>query len=292
MTIKRITIIGLGLIGGSLGLALKQAKGKELEIIGYARKPEVAAEAVKRGAVDRTESQLTQAVSDADIVVIATPVTAIKDILENISSHVSQNAIVTDVGSTKAQVMHWAKEYLPTATFIGGHPMTGKETSGLNDAEAGLFNGCIYCLTPAENVSKEASQTIEEMIKLIGANPLFVDIQKHDELVAGISHLPLILSSALVSSLAQNPLWPEMSKLAASGYRDVTRLASGNPDLHRGICATNRQAIVEWINRYIESLKEYRDYVAEDDEKLRQSFSEAQMIRQKWLKTDGYRFSE
>ncbi len=292
MAEKQITIIGLGLIGGSLGLALKKAKGKEIEIIGYARKPDVAAEAMKLGAVDRTESDLAKAVSGADIVVLAAPVTAIEDILKNIAPHVSQNALVTDVGSTKVQVMNYAEECLPTAAFIGGHPMTGKETSGLGDAESGLFTDCTYCLTPSENAGEEASQSIEEMVKLVGANPLFVDAQKHDEMVAGISHLPLILSSSLVSSLAQSPLWPEMSKLAASGYRDVTRLASGNPDLHRGICSTNRKAIVEWIDKYMEALKEYRDQVSQDDEKLLRSFSEAQTIRQKWLKTDGRRFSE
>ena len=129
--------------------------------------------------------------------------------------------IVTDTGSTKAQVMEWAQEYLPpTVNFIGGHPMTGKETSGLSEAEAGLFEDCVYCLTPTPNTKENASESMVQLVEWVGAKPLFIDTQRHDELVGGVSHLPILLSAALVSTLAQSALWPQMSKLAATGYRD------------------------------------------------------------------------
>lgn len=290
MTKKRIAIIGLGLIGGSLGLALKQAKKDALEIIGFARRPETAAEAIKRGAVDSTEPSLLKAVANADIVIVATPVLAIKDIFREISGHLLPDAIVSDVGSTKAQIMQWAKDILPSkASFIGGHPMTGKETTGIDEAEAGLFKNCVYCLTPSQSASKQSVKTMEELVKWTGARPLFIQAEHHDKLVAGISHLPLILSSALVSSLANNPLWPEMSKLAATGYRDVSRLASGSPELNSGICLTNQEAIANWLDRYIEELKKYRLLIAEGDPGLEESLRESRNIRQTWLENEGNR---
>jgi len=292
MSIKRITIIGLGLIGGSLGLALKKAKGAEVEVTGCARRLKVSKKAIERGIVDRAEAQLGEAVSSADIVIVATPVMAIKDIFQQIAGHLSPNAIVSDVGSTKSQIMHWAEEYLPsTASFIGGHPMTGKETAGIDEAEADLFDDCVYCLTPSQSAKKEALKAMEELLEWIGARPFLIEAEQHDELVAGISHLPLILSSSLVSALSQSEQWPQMSELAASGYRDVTRLASGNPELHRGICATNRKAIAEWIDRYIEHLKEYQHLVLEDDQKLEESLGKAREVRENWLQNDGRRFN-
>jgi len=286
--VKRITVIGLGLIGGSLGLALKQAKGSELEIIGFTRRPETASEALRRGVVDKAEAQLSRAVAGADIVVIATPVMAERDILQKIAEHLAPDSIVTDTGSTKAQVMKWAKDYLPfSVSFIGGHPMTGKETSGLNEAEAGLFQDCVYCLTPTPNMNHKASESMVKLVEWVGAKPLFIEAQRHDELVGGVSHLPIVLSSALVTTLGQSSLWPEMSDLAATGYRDSTRLASGNPDMNRDICYTNQATIIDWIDRYIEELKEYRRLVLESDPILEETLRHARNIRQRWLENEG-----
>ncbi|MFO8102112.1 MAG: prephenate dehydrogenase [Dehalococcoidia bacterium] len=293
MSIKRITIIGLGLIGGSLGLALKKARGAQIEVTGCARRDEVAEKAIEHGAVDRTESRPGKAVAEAELVIVATPVMAIKDAFEQISAHLSPGAIVSDVGSTKAQIMKWAQESLPqTINFIGGHPMTGKETAGIDEAEAGLFEGCIYCLTPSRHASPQALKSMEEMIGWIGARPLLIEAEPHDELVAGISHLPLVLSSTLVATLAENNQWPDMSKLAASGYGDTTRLASGDPELYCGICLTNRQAIVEWVDRYIQRLKECRQLITENEEGLKEFFQQARESRENWLKNEGSQFKK
>lgn len=292
MITNRITIIGLGLIGGSLGLAIKKARGTDIEIIGCARRDEVGKQAVERGAIDIAQPDIEKAINGTDIVVIATPITAIKNIFQKIADHVSLNTVVTDVGSTKVQVMEWAQQYLPQeVSFVGGHPMTGKETAGIEEAEGGLFEGSAYCLVPSTTSSPDALLAVQELVGWIGGMPLLIESELHDDLVAGISHLPLVLSSTLVATLAESNKWADMAKLAASGYHDSTRLASGDDEIQMSICATNRHLISEWIDRYIENLAKSRDYIMQaDDTKLRQFFHQARKVRENWLENEGSRF--
>ncbi len=281
-------IIGLGLIGGSLGLALKQADAPGIEVVGVSRRPETVSQALNLGAIDRGEERLAPAVSEASVVIIATPLLAIRDILQQIAPHLPSRSLVTDAGSTKVEVMGWAGEFLPsTVDFIGGHPMTGKETFGLDEADAGLFRGCVYCLTPAANASPQAMHRMTQLVQMIGAQPLLMDAVEHDRLVAAVSHLPLLLSAALVSATGNSPSWAEMSKLAATGYRDLSRLASGNPEMSRDICLTNRANIVDWLDRYVEELHKYRRLILEDEEELMAAFIRAREIRQRWLREYG-----
>lgn len=277
----RVAIIGLGLIGGSLGLALRSAGH---EVVGYARKPRVAALALERGAADRTAKSLTAAVKKADVVIIAAPVLAVKDILSAISNDVPAGTIVTDVASTKAEVMGWAEQYLPSSVnFIGGHPMAGKEVAGIEAADAKLFQGCTYCLVPGANATKKSQKTLEGLVRSVGAKPLYIDAAEHDRLVAGISHLPLLLSTALVADTTGSPLWPSMSKLASSGYRDVTRLASGDSRMSRDICLTNKESILVAIDEYIKELRKLRRFVGNSDDGLEDYFIRAKAARDSWL---------
>jgi len=248
-----VAIIGLGLIGGSIGLALGV-------------------------------TNLKDAVKQAEFVIIATPVLTVKEIFSEIAPHLPAGCIVTDTASTKVQVMKWAEEMLPpTVDFIGGHPMAGKETYGIEAAEAELFRGCTYCLTPSEKASPKSINTVTGMVRKLGARPFFIDAQEHDNLVAGISHLPMVLSAALVSLTTRNSSWSEMSKLAASGYRDLTRLASGSPEVSAHICLSNQEAIVNWIDKFSQELKRYRQLVAGGDKRLEQAFTETNKARQEWL---------
>jgi len=280
----RVAIIGLGLIGGSIGLALKKADNADCEVVGYVRRPEAASLAVNMGMVDRVETSLEHTVRQAEIVIVATPVLTIKGILSQISGYLPHGCIVTDTASTKVQVMKWAEDLLPpTVDFIGGHPMAGKETYGMKAAEVDLFQGSVYCLTPAKKASSQVVDKVVNMVKKLGAVPFFIDAQEHDELVAGISHLPFLLSAALVTSTASEPTWEKMKKLAASGYRDVTRLASGSPEVNAQICLTNQQAILHWLDRYIDELQRYRHLVNLGDEKLKETLVEANKLRQEWL---------
>jgi len=283
--VERITIIGLGLIGGSLGLALKRAKGTGVEIVGFSRSQETMSKAKSCGAIDKVAGDMASSVAQADMVFISTPVMTIKEVLEHISGHLPPQCIVTDAGSTKAEVMCWAKEYLPPEiSFIGGHPMAGKETYGIEEADADLFKGCVYCLTPSPNASPQAVQAVTGIVELIGASPLFIDAEVHDNLAAGASHLPLLLSTAFVSATMGSASWDEMCNIAARSYHDISRLASGSPEMNRDICITNRDAIVHWIDRYIEELKKYRNLILGNDEGLGKAFASAREARGKWLK--------
>ena len=280
----RIAIIGLGLIGGSIGLALKQADWQKAEIVGYVRRSELRPMALSSGAVDNVESSLKATVRGADLIIIATPVLTIKDIFSQIAADLPSDSIVTDTASTKVQVMRWAEELLsPRTSFVGGHPMAGKETSGIKAAEADLFHNCVYCLTPATQAKPAAVQTVADMVKTLGATPLTISADEHDNLVAGISHLPLLLSIALVSATTQSPSWEQMSRLAASGYRDLTRLASGNPEVNANICLSNQAAIISWIDKFSEELQRLRKFLANGDSEIEKFLVMASEARRKWL---------
>ena len=271
-------------MGGSIGLALKQTGQPECEIVGYVRRPEVASTALSLGVVDKVEPSLKDAVKEAEIVVIATPVLSVKEIISHIAHHLPRGCVVTDTASTKVDVMQWAEDSLPpTANFIGGHPMAGKETQGIQAADAKLFQDCIYCLSPAKRASTQAIDKVANMVKKLGATPLFIDAQEHDYLVAGISHLPILLSAALLSATTKDPSWDKMSKLAASGYRDVTRLASGNPEVNAHICLTNTAALLHWIDEFGSELERYRQLVTTKDKHLEEALAEASEARKEWL---------
>ena len=281
-----ITIIGLGLIGGSMGLALKRS-GVLSELVGYARHSDTRSKACQVGAVDRVETNLPMAVRGAELVIIATPVMSIRGILEQIADHLSPGCVVTDTASTKAQVMKWAEEYIPAeVSFIGGHPMAGKEEAGVEAADARLFCNCTYCLVKGSSTTLEVTRQVVELVMQIGGNPLIINAQEHDNLVAGISHLPALLSSALVLTTIKSPDWPQMSKLAARGYRDLTRLASGDVEMNRDICLSNGQSIARWIDNFIAELSELRYLLDEDGERLERALSRAREARQKWLLED------
>ncbi|MBN2462447.1 MAG: prephenate dehydrogenase/arogenate dehydrogenase family protein [Dehalococcoidia bacterium] len=280
----RIAIIGLGLIGGSIGLSLKRDNWRDAEIIGYARRRETGSLALKLGAVDKAELDLRKAVKYADIVIIAAPVLAIKDIFKQIAPVLSDGSIVTDTASTKVQVMQWAEELLPSKTsFVGGHPMAGKEISGIRAAKDDLFHNCIYCLTPLPQTKPAVMRIVKDMVNKLGAIPIIIEAEEHDRLVAGISHLPLLLSVALVSVTTKNPSWQQMSCLAASGYRDLTRLASGNPEVSAHICLSNQAAIVSWIDAFIDELEKLRKLISDGSDEIEEALALANEARQKWL---------
>lgn len=280
-----IAIIGLGLIGGSMGLALREAGWEGLELVGYARRPEAASQALRLGLVDRAESNLAAAVEKADLAIIATPPAAVREILAQIAPHLPGRCVVSDTASTKAQILEWAAQHLPpTVSFVGGHPMAGRELWGMGAAQASLFHDCTYCLVPAPNATAEAVQLVMKVVEKIGARPCLIGAEEHDRLVAGISHLPLLLSAALVATTTESGSWPQMAKLAATGYRDLTRLASGNPEMSRDICLTNQAAITEWVDRFIGELSEFRRLAAEGGGELEGAFARARQAREDWLR--------
>ncbi len=281
----RIAIIGLGLIGGSLGLALKRSSLRDAEIVGFARSRHTRDEARKLGAIDQAASSAAQAVRDAAVVIIATPISVVPDVMEEIAPSLSDSAIVTDAASTKKQVMRWAEELLPAeVSFVGGHPMAGKEETGIEAAEAGLFDGKPYCIVPSVHAKETAVNTVIGLAELIGATPIFLDAEEHDSYVGAVSHLPLVASTALFSLVHDSTAWPEMAQLASSGFRDVTRLASGSPEMSEDVCRTNEENVVHWIDRMIVELRKYRELIkGNDDEALFQAFARAKRDRDAFL---------
>jgi len=250
-----ITIIGLGLIGTSMGLALKNSHLKNITIIGHEIHRQTAIRSQKLGAVDKVERYLPAAVENAHMVILATPVMAIKTVFREMAPHLKPGTIITDTASTKSAVMQWADEILPSSVpFVGGHPMAGKTDAGPDAAEATLFENAVYCLTPNKNADTPSVNAVEGLAKAVGAHPYFIDPGEHDGYVAGISHLPIALSTALVQATAKSPSWSEMSKLASSGFRDVSRLALGDPIMNHDIFVTNRTAISHWIGALITEL--------------------------------------
>lgn len=294
----KITIIGMGLIGGSLGLALKQwmnsAEGRKagLELVGYDKDGERANMAARLGVVNSISRDFGGAVRNADMVIICTPALQVREVLASLAPVVSSGAVVSDTTSTKQQVLRWADELLPNNVhFVGGHPMAGG-TGGLAEAKGNLFQGATYALCPAMRASESAIDQVAMMVKMVGATPLFIDPLEHDAAVAASSHLPFTLAAALAKLTTESEGWREMGKLAANGYKDMTRLAEGDPIMHRDILLTNKSAVVSWLDRYIALLFDLRETLAGADsssatssaaQNIEQFFSSARRGREQWL---------
>jgi len=277
---EKIAVLGLGLIGGSLGLALRKA-GVAKNIAGYDSNPDVTRHALARGAITHLYHTGEEAVQQADMVVLATPILALPALLERIAPVLKPGALVTDTASTKAQVLTWAQTLLPAnVVFVGGHPMAGREHSGIEAAEEKLFEGCSYCLTPTMETPPEAIAHLSAIVMRLGARPFVLDAERHDRLVAGISHLPFLLSSTLVQVLAREEDWPEMMNLAAGGFRDMSRLAAGSPTMYRDICLTNKQAILSWLDALAWQLERVRSLIAISDDALEPYFAQAKQVRE------------
>ncbi|GAC1382489.1 MAG: prephenate dehydrogenase/arogenate dehydrogenase family protein [Ktedonobacteraceae bacterium] len=279
---KRLTIIGLGLIGGSIGLALHKAQAAQ-QVTGYDLAQGISNHARKIGAIDQPYSNVEDAVRGAELIILATPVGPMRSLLQSIATAATPGAVVTDVASTKAQVISWAEEFLPASiSFVGGHPMAGKELSGVAAADASLFQGHIYCLTPTARTRPLAINKVAELIEVLGARVRFLEPTEHDGQVAGVSHLPFIASIAIMNTVANGSAWGDAALLAAGGFRDTTRLAAGNPEMYRDICLTNSEALTRWLDEYISTLSTLRKRIAERDRTLAETFAGAQQLRLEW----------
>lgn len=284
---NRVAIIGLGLIGGSIGLALHKAKAAQ-QVVGYDLGKGVSNQARKVGAIDQPFSTLADAVRGAELVVLATPVGAMHALLQELSTTVTPGAVVTDVASTKVQVISWAEEYLPAnVAFVGGHPMTGKELSGVEAADASLFQERIYCLTPTARTSPAAINKVSTFVEALGARVRFLEPVEHDGQVAGVSHLPFVASIALMNTVAESAGWGDAALLASGGFRDMTRLAAGNPEMYRDICLSNSEALTRWLDDYITTLRMLRDRIAAHDKDLNETFTDARQLRLQWQSSNS-----
>jgi prephenate dehydrogenase len=255
--IETVAIVGTGLIGASFGLALKEA-GFEGHIVGVSSAP-AAKDALERGAIDEVQP-LVQAVARADLICLSQTISRILETLRVIGPCLRPTALVTDAGSTKGLIVDQARRSIRNAQFLGGHPMAGKEKRGAVEAEAGLFEGRTWILTPAApaDMETEAARELVFWIQKIGAVPLTLPAEEHDRVVALTSHLPQLLSTALASTLSSRLTSPAHFQAAGPGLIDMTRLASSSYDLWRDILGTNQAAIDAALAACIEELQRLR----------------------------------
>lgn len=276
----RIAILGTGLIGTSIGLGLKAANRDSLEVVGFDRFRDHAQAAERVKAVDRALRDPGEAVRGAGLVILAVPILAIRELMEQIARDLEPGAIVTDTGSTKAEVMRWARDYLPsTVSFVGGHPMAGKTEAGPGAAEATLFQGARWAIVPTTHASEDAVDVVAGLAHQLGATPMFMDAEEHDAYVAAISHLPLMAATAMFRLTRDSEAWPELSVLAAGGFKDSTRVAGTDPAMSHDIALTNRTQIIHWLERYREELRKLQAQIAdtEDEQELFRLFAKTSL---------------
>ncbi|MCS4183092.1 prephenate dehydrogenase [Salinibacter ruber] len=284
--IERLTVIGTGLIGGSLGLAWAQRQ-PEITIVGHDR-PEVLERAEERGAIDEKAADPLSAVADTDLVVLATPLATTVRLLDTIADALPEGCFVTDVASVKEPVLDQAADVLPDhATFLGGHPMAGAEHSGIDHADPLLFENAVYSLCLPEDTDEaaldEGLAPLVELIEATGSRPLVLDAPRHDRLVAATSHVPQLLSVALVNLVATTEDDADRDlalQLAGGGFRDMTRIASSPFDVWRDVLVGNERAIHDALSRLRRGLRTLRNRLIEEDlDALEDAFDEARTAR-------------
>lgn len=257
-TVERIAIIGVGLIGGSLGHVFRKSG---YDVVGFDNQPESLRLAVERGAIDHGETDLQRAVLDADVVIICTPVRTIRTMIEQLSTlKLKPGAIVTDTGSTKEKLVTYVESLnWQDVVYIGGHPMAGSHRSGVKAANSDLFENAYYVLTPRPSTPEPAVHKLVTLFEKTRAKVIRMDAAEHDRIMAAISHWPHVLAALLVQQVGkynrENDLY---HRLAAGGFRDLTRIASSNPTMWCDITLTNKEAVLELLEDWGKRVSQFR----------------------------------
>lgn len=276
--IHRVAIIGTGLLGGSVGLALR-ATGFGGTITGAGSRPATLQTAMSLGCINATAKTVEAAARDCDLLVIAAPVGKIASILSRIESVIPDHAVVTDVGSTKSSIVEAAISGTLKARFVGAHPMAGAETTGPQSARADLFHGKPVILTPTPHTAADALAKVESLWKAFGTQVFRMSPQEHDRLVAVISHIPHAAAVMLVQLAEQNGALP----VASTGFADTTRLAMGDPELWADIFLDNREAVMVTLDQWSSLVRQFKDVLQSNSrDKLIHILSDAQRIRTGW----------
>ena len=279
--IKRLAVIGVGLIGGSLSLALKKA-GVVGEVVGYSRTESARDEALDLGIIDRAASSIADAVKDADMIFLAVPMAAMESVLIELAEHIKHDAIITDGGSAKGQLVDIARRVLADkfSQFVPGHPIAGTEKSGPSAAFATLYQDHRVVLTPVEETDPDALEIVRKMWQQTGAEVFDMDVKHHDIVLAATSHLPHILAFNLVGMLAERDDCDEVLRYAAGGFKDFSRIASSDAVMWRDICLTNQQAILGLLEQYHQGLNQLEEAIrTQDGDTLMTVFERAKQAR-------------
>jgi len=284
VNIDRLVILGVGLIGGSLALALKRA-AVVTHVVGWSRREQTLLKALELGVIDQAETEISKAVQGADLVVAAVPVGAMEALFKRIAPHLEEQTIITDAGSTKGSVVEAARRAfgkLPSC-FVPGHPIAGVEQSGVEAAFADLYRGRRVILTPTPESDYTAVARVRAMWEQCGAKVMEMDVAHHDEVLAATSHLPHLLAYSLVDTLARMDESEEIFQFAAGGFRDFTRIASSDPQMWHDICLANRDALLVMLERFSGDLTQLTEAVRNGDgEYLKQAFLRAKQARDRF----------
>ena len=277
---KRVTIVGVGLMGGSLGMAIKKHKLAK-EVVGLSHRQSSLMQALKVKAIDIAETDIQKGVRNSDLIVMATPVESIIKLLTSITPYIKRGAIVTDVGSAKTEIVEYAEKTLQQPNlFIGSHPLVGSEKKGVEHSNVDLFSGGRCIVTPTENSHRGATEKIKKLWTKVGATVSIMSAQEHDEILSYTSHLPHILAFSLMETVPQEHL-----QYASGGLRDTTRIASSSAQMWNDICMSNAKNIIKTLDQYVGNLSELRHAIVESDrKKLMEHFSKAQKKRDEFIK--------
>lgn len=281
----RTTIVGLGLVGSSIGLALRQA-GASIEVIGHDKDSGAAKRAYKSGCVDRTEWNLINACDGADLVILSIPLVEIKGTLAAIGQDLKDNCVVTDTARLKAPVLGWARESLPnTVHFVGGHPIIDKTALDPETPTAELLAGAAYCLTPDTNTPPEALQTVSDLAEAVGARPYYLDATEHDGLIAAVEHVPLLLALTIQLMVNESPSKREIIQLSGVDFSSLTQLLAGEAEQLTELCLLNASNVARWVEGFLPQLSKIGELVAaQDSEALQAAFATALEARGDWAR--------
>jgi prephenate dehydrogenase len=281
---QQITLVGVGLLGGSLGLAVKKRRLAS-RVVGFVRRQASVAECERAGACDKAELDLEAAVRGSDLIVFCTPLAQMGELAERMLPAIKREAVITDVGSVKGSVVAELEPLFAKAGahFVGSHPMAGAEKTGVSAANAELFHKAVCAVTPTNATNASALQRVEEFWRSVGAVPIRMTAEKHDDLVSRSSHLPHVVAAELANYVL-SPVHPkEQAMLCANGFRDTTRIASGSPEMWRDICLANRVNLARVLGVFIEDLQEFQIALTNGDTKtVEEFFSKAKERRDKW----------
>jgi len=272
---NKVTIVGVGLIGGSVGLALKKRRLAK-KIVGAARHASTLTTALKMGAIDEGTQDVREAAKDADLILFATPVASIPKLIEICLPKIKRGALLSDVGSTKEEITRKIEKILPQGIhFVGAHPLAGSEKNGVEYARADLFRGSLCLLAKTKKTRPQGLRKLAKLWQALGARTAVVSCKAHDRILSQISHLPHLAAVALIDAADKNSI-----KFAASGFKDATRIAAGEPVMWRDICITNKKEILHSIDKYIRAMSKLRTAVKCGDSKvLMRQFTRARRIR-------------
>ncbi len=288
LKIGKLVVIGAGLIGGSFALALKKAKAVK-HVVGVGRSRKNLAAALRLRIVDETSTDAARAVADADLVLLAIPVGQMAEVMARIAPHLPEHAVITDGGSTKQDVVAYARRFLGGhfSRFVPAHPIAGTEKNGAPAAFAELYRGRTVIITPQPGTSAPALRLVRAAWQQCGARIVRLDAREHDEIFAAVSHLPHVLAFALVNALARRANARILLGFSGGGLRDTVRIAGSSPEMWSDICIANRDALLAALDDYEDELESVRSAIESGDgATLARMFGRARAVRNKWLQRD------